>query len=453
MTIASELPEDWARETAASGPPSFDFGFDTEEFSDRILRLQFEDTDAGEPEGSGRQVYETRRSRRKLEGGRDDRESEGSTRSATTPGRDIKVNSLILAARSDFFRTMLLSGMREAGRDKPTIVLKIAKDGSRDWIVDSVCLVTKASDCAQDRQGRRGCNRDDAPLHVLRSTSAGTRPQQRRSPQATPHWRQDVAATWKGDEFLALSRATVAFLLHSELLEAPSEAEMFDGVLRWVSHMPGGTERKAHVMSDLSKHIRYRMIGGEKLRAMIGLDLMQLSKEIVMDAVWFRSMTDEEKARAAAESGGKAQFRERERVSSFHNFLEFPFLASQLRENTDVYSDVGLDVRGTFWQLRVQVMDPEGEDEKVGVFLNPTSTIHVDEPDWEREMRFDLGVKVWPSGWRVQVDPMHAQTFKEIDEGWGRGDAFDGLTVEELLKSKWVSREGIMTISTYFRPA
>eukprot|EP00243_Klebsormidium_subtile_P001100 TRINITY_DN11868_c0_g2_i1.p1 TRINITY_DN11868_c0_g2~~TRINITY_DN11868_c0_g2_i1.p1 ORF type:complete len:175 (-),score=19.36 TRINITY_DN11868_c0_g2_i1:165-689(-) len=172
---------------------------------------------------------------------------------------------------------------------------------------------------------------------------------------------------------------------------------------------------------------------------------------MVMDAVWFRSLTDEEKARAAADSGGKAQFRERTGVSLFHNFLEFPFLASQLKDDTDVYSDIGLDMDGTFWQLRVQVMKNESEEEKVGVFLNPTRTSHVDEADWEREMRFDLGVKVWPSGWRVQVDPMHAQTFTTIDEGWGRGDAFDGLSVEELLKSKWVSKEGIMTISTYFR--
>lgn len=264
---------------------------------------------------------------------------------------------------------------------------------------------------------------------------------------------KDVAATWKGDEFLALSRATVAFLLQSELLVASREAEIYDGLFRWVDHTPTGTERKAHVMADLSKHIRYRMIGGEKLRAIIGLDLMHFSKEVVMDAVWFRSLTDGEKAREAAESGGKAQFRERRGVASFNNFMEFPFWASQLREDTDFYSERGLEVDGTFWQLRVQVTENESGDETVGLFLNPTRTTDVDEADWKREMRFDLGVKVWPSGWRVQVDPMHAQTFLEIGEGWGRSDAFDGLSVEGLLKSKWVSKEGFMTISTYFRPA
>lgn len=41
MTPASEAPEERVRET---GAPSFDFGFDAEEFSDRVLRLQFEDT-------------------------------------------------------------------------------------------------------------------------------------------------------------------------------------------------------------------------------------------------------------------------------------------------------------------------------------------------------------------------------------------------------------------------
>lgn len=55
--------------------------------------------------------------------------AEESTRSIAPPSREIKVNSIVLAARSDFFRTMLQSGMREGCRDKPPIVLNVLKEG------------------------------------------------------------------------------------------------------------------------------------------------------------------------------------------------------------------------------------------------------------------------------------------------------------------------------------
>ncbi|KAL8539417.1 hypothetical protein ACS0TY_001147 [Phlomoides rotata] len=278
----------------------FSFGFDDATYSDRTLQLEIADAES-EPHAEV---------------------------NATAVVKTIHINSLILAARSQFFRKLFSNGMLESGQKLVTLRIQNSEEDSLidllkyaysnnlpttfHTLLDLLVIADKfevascSRDCTQLLQNLpMTC--ESASLYLDLPPSLQTSPTVEPLIDAA---KQFLVAHFKdfnqcNEEMLNLPLASIRVILSSDDLQVTSEGVVFESVLTWArKHYPDLEERREILKIHLLDLIRFPFMSilqlTERVQTCSDID-RELANQIVIRALSFKAETPHRKRCLATE--------------------------------------------------------------------------------------------------------------------------------------------------------
>ncbi|KAL8543516.1 hypothetical protein ACS0TY_004168 [Phlomoides rotata] len=314
--------------SCGGGIPDFSFGFDDTNYSDRTLLLEIMD----EVESDDDRTHNVKRRRRN---------NLLITPTAVEPRvKSIHINSLILAARSPFFRKLFSNGMLESEQKNVTLridtseeaslmdLLKYVYSNNLPTSLNGLLDLLVRADKFEVASCLRDCTRSLQNLPMTCESASlylDLPPSLLMSPIVDPLTdaaKQFLIALFKDldkfkKEMLNLPLAGVQAVLSSDDLEVTSENVVYDFVLGWAQkHYSDLEERRGILKTCLLHLIRFPFMTATKLTEEVqtcsDIDPEDAFK-IVIRALGFKAETPHRKRCLAAEEGSPA---------SSHQFVE-----------------------------------------------------------------------------------------------------------------------------------
>ncbi|KAL8539416.1 hypothetical protein ACS0TY_001146 [Phlomoides rotata] len=299
----------------------FSFGFDDATYSDRTLLLEFADAES-EPHAEVRRL------------------PHDELLINATAVKTIHINSLILAARSQFFRKLFSNGMLESGQKLVTLriqtleevslmdLLKYVYSNNLPTTLHALLHLLVIADKFEVASCLRDCTRllQNMPM-TCESASfyLDLPPSLQTSHTVEPlidAAKQFLVAHFKdfnqcNEEMLNLPLAGIQVVLSSDDLQVTSEGVVFDSVLMWArKQYPNLEERREILKTHLLDLIRFPFMTiqhlTEKVQTCNDIDC-ELAKQIVIRALCFKAETPHRKRCLATgeENVASRQFVER----------------------------------------------------------------------------------------------------------------------------------------------
>jgi hypothetical protein len=197
---------------------------------------------------------------------------------------------------------------------------------------------------------------------------------------------KDVTATWSLPALRALSLGVVEILLQSEELEADSEEEILNKLLKWIRENFTKPSKRREALQALSQHIRFCCMRGEYLESLLSVSEMQskATSALINAAIRFQSYSDKKK------QSMKVQAWERKGVQDTH--LEI--VASVRLEEGKKEARSGMAKwYGRHWYLVTKELK-----NSVGIFLHCESDTQKSFAASTDVVDCEFYVRTWPSG-------------------------------------------------------
>ncbi|KAL6551546.1 hypothetical protein OROGR_007700 [Orobanche gracilis] len=289
----------------------FSFGFGDATYSDRTLLLEISDDAESEPHAKVRRLP------------RDERHI-----NATSLFKTIHINSLILAARSQFFRKLFSNGMLESGQKLVTLriqtleevpimdLLKYVYGNILPTTLHALLHLSVIADKFEVASCLRDCTQSlqNMPMTCeAASLYLNLPPSLLMSPTVEPlidAAKQFLVARFKDidqydEEMLNLSLASIKMIISSDDLQVTSEGVVFDLVLTWARNQYSDLEERREIIkTHLIDLIRFPFMTVpqliEKVQTCSDID-PELASHMVMRALCFKAETPHRKRCLATE--------------------------------------------------------------------------------------------------------------------------------------------------------
>lgn len=378
--------------TIADSGIGFEFGFNDAKFSDRILGIEIL-PDPPNAKSSNRTCGEgcllqsilfdnswlftlcSPRSDRVLDGNETDQDhNEESSSSSARPTvlrvKTVRINSLMLAAKSPFFYKMFSNGMRESKQQKISLQIYAFEEtalmdllqftyssklqaNTPTSLLDVLMLADKyeVTSCI----GTCGLLLQKFPLNCELALSYVDLPSSVLTVESVS---QLVAAaksflakvskniTTYPEEAIKLPLDRVKDALSSEELRVASEDEAYDFFLKWVTtHFPSSNDRQEILRSQLCQCIRFPFLSCQKLREVLTCSDLDpiISSKIVSEALFFKAeRLDQQRSLMEAKFNKSLDFSYVERAYNLHpvKVIEFDAPFSQCIVHMDLKKEV-----------------------------------------------------------------------------------------------------------------
>lgn len=326
---------------AGEDPKRFDFGFafDNPDFADRIIRLRVSEEDDAKVEEAESSdgledsidgvVKELALAQADFRPGTPDQvgempSSEDSSTALDTEDSSmvsLHLSSVILAAKSSYFRALFTCGLKEACNNKP-VVLTVAPE-EEGPVVDLLRFiytgdmqesVKDPEDIIKmflvaDKFGVTSCMKiclellASLPMTVATACLYLSLPDSMHSHKGVAqlldasrmflisHFR-DLEKVHKAEEFLELPMVGLQTLLASDELNVRDELTAFSAMLEWVRHHHDDLETRQRAAALLAEHVRFPLMTGDDLEEVV-LKAPEMDSSdcaaLVKEAAWFRS--------------------------------------------------------------------------------------------------------------------------------------------------------------------
>lgn len=209
----------------------------------------------------------------------------------------------------------------------------------------------------------------------------------------------DVSGTWKSKEFMSLGLEVVQILLQSEELEADSEEEIVDKLLRWLWRKYDALNTRRRMLTFLSPHIRFFCLTGEALENLLSEPEMQskVTQKMIQEAIRFQSYSERRKVelqKAASQRKG---------VRDVHLEIVSDFV---LEENGTRVKSRSTPWFGKRWFVEVEKSrGGKFPQDRVTLFLSCKKVAVYSEAapcSPVERVQISIYVKIWPEGfWKI----------------------------------------------------
>ncbi|CAM0913569.1 unnamed protein product [Alopecurus aequalis] len=298
--------------TGAEPDDGFDFAFDSEPFSDRVLRIEIVGSGSGisssseyGARGSGADV--TSRKRRREQDRGDDTEGSGSSFFDRATGssltvtstpflrvKKIHINSAILARKSPFFFKLFSNGMKESGQRQATVriadseenafmeLLRFMYSGKLTSTIAPTLLVgiLMAADKFEVSSCMRLCNQLLMPmtpesavmcLDLPSSISVAADLTEAAKKFLSKRYKDFLSPKFQ-DELMTIPLAGIVAILSRYDLLSVSEVAVYDFVLRWALTQYSSSEERCKILSSRLLPLVRRMQGVDNATIIDKLD-------------------------------------------------------------------------------------------------------------------------------------------------------------------------------------
>ncbi|XP_044949704.1 BTB/POZ domain-containing protein At2g46260-like [Hordeum vulgare subsp. vulgare] len=317
------------------GLPSFEFAFNSENFSDRVLRLEVvaSDSVAGGPLPDLALHREDLRLHKEEADGKIIDSSCTMVSAPVLRVKTVYINSVVLAANSPFFRKIFSNGMKES--DQRHITLQVADSGTEETVIMEILSfmytgklsttepnllldILMAADKFEVLACMRHCNqlltnlpmtRESALLYLYYPCSTSVAAEIRHLTNAAKEF---LASKYKvlakfSDELMDMPLAGIEAIFSSTDLQTRSEDTVYSFLLEWACKQYPETEERHKIWSSsLLPLVRFSHMTWSKLHEVLtcgddGVDREQ-TKKLITDALLHKAYPAHEQGTTEADT-------------------------------------------------------------------------------------------------------------------------------------------------------
>lgn len=385
---------------------------------------------------------------------------------------NLHLSSVVLAAKSSFFRTLFTCGLKETCHNGP-VVLNVAPEEEgpvlellrfiytgdvQEWSSDPADVIKMY--LVADKFGVSACMNIclerlvSMPMTVPKACLYLSLPDSMHAHRGVAqllqaarsflvaHFR-DLERVHKCEEFLDLPLVGVQTLLASDDLNVRDELTAFQAMLEWLRHHCEDTDERKRAAKRLAEHVRFPLMTGDDLEDVV-LKAPEMQTEecqaLVREAAWFRAYSLVRRLRLMNESAAlHRRFWQRRwnRNSVGHVYFDIHLERFQALAVAATVESATFGIGGKRFYLSARHGRRDDGTETLDIHLHLENS-HSVQP--EIQVSFIFYAKRWPEG---QFDYLRDR----VTKGFGRNASNWGYS--NILGRPW--SEVVQDDSKYFK--